>query len=196
MRIGVLASGSGTNLQALIDANISPAQIVLVVSNVPGATALDRARAAKIPTQVVDHRGVKPREAFDAAVVEHLQRAQVDWVVFAGFMRVVTPVLLNAFPGRVINIHPSLLPAFPGLNAQKQAYDSGVKVTGCTVHLVDGGVDTGPILAQTAVPVLSGDTEDKLRQRILTQEHQLLPQVVKSIAEGKLSQHGAKVWLE
>ena len=195
-RIGVLVSGTGSNLQALLDSDLGPAQIAVVLSNVSTAPALERARRADVPTEVVDHRAVRPREAFDAEVVSRLKAADVEWVVFAGFMRIVTPVLLHAFPNQVLNVHPSLLPAFPGIDAQRQALDAGVKVAGCTIHLVDSGVDTGPIIAQAVVPVLADDTEDTLKKRILEQEHQLLPAVVRSIAEGKLHRRGTKVWLE
>jgi phosphoribosylglycinamide formyltransferase 1 len=185
--LGVLVSGSGTNLQAILDAVASGrlrAKIGVVVSNVATAKALDRARAAAVETVVVDHKAHASREAFDGAVVEVLRSKDVDCVVLAGFMRIVTPVLLDAFPQRVLNIHPSLLPAFPGVNAQRQALGYGVRISGCTVHLVDTGTDTGPILAQAAVPVLDSDTEGVLRDRILEKEHELLPEVLQWIADG------------
>lgn len=194
--VAVLVSGSGSNLQALIDTDLGPAEIALVLSNVSGVRALDRAERAGLPTLVIDHKVVKPRRTFDAAVVEALRAADVEWVVFAGFMRVVTDVLLEAFPGRVVNIHPALLPAFPGLDGPGQAFRAGVKVAGCTVHLVDDGVDTGPILAQAAVPVLDGDDVEALRLRILEQEHRLLPAVVRALAEGALRQNEGRTWLE
>jgi phosphoribosylglycinamide formyltransferase-1 len=187
--LGILVSGSGSNLQAVIDAVESGrlrAKIGVVISNVPTAKALDRARAAKIPTVVIDHKAYPSREAFDAAVVESLRANDVDCVVLAGFMRLITPVLLEAFPQRVVNIHPALLPAFPGVHAQAQALAYGVRVTGCTVHLVDVGMDTGPILAQATVPVLDGDDEDTLRERILVKEHELLPAVLQWIADGRV----------
>lgn len=187
--LGVLVSGSGTNLQAVIDAVASGrlhAKIGVVVANVATAKALDRARAAGIPTVVVDHKAHASREAFDAAVVEVLRAHGAQCVVLAGFMRIVTPVLLDAFPHRVVNIHPALLPAFPGVHAQAQALAYGVRVSGCTVHLVDAGMDTGPILAQAAVPVLDGDDEEALRERILAKEHELLPAVLQWIAEGRV----------
>lgn len=184
--IAVLASGSGTNFQALLDADLRPGKIALLVSNVPGAKAVERAERAHVPTAVIDHRAFASREEFDRAVVAKLTEARAEWVVFAGFMRVVTNVLLDAFPGRIVNVHPALLPAFPGVNAQKQAFDAGVKITGCTVHLVDAGVDTGPILAQAAVPVLPTDDLETLRLRILMEEHRLLPLVVRALAEGRL----------
>lgn len=195
-RVAVLASGSGTNLQALLDADLDPGEIVLVLSNVPNAQALQRARDRGITTAVVDHRLTKPRRAFDAAVVDRLREAKVDWVVFAGFMRIVTEVLLDAFPSRVVNIHPSLLPAFPGVDAQRQAFEAGAKIAGCSVHLVDAGVDTGPILAQAAVPVLPEDDVDSLRARILKREHQLFPAVLRALCGGRLRRSGSRAWIE
>ena len=187
--LGILVSGSGTNLQAVIDAVQSGrlrAKIGVVISNVATAKALDRARAAGIHTVVIDHKAYASREAFDAAVVESLRANEVDCVVLAGFMRLITPVLLEAFPHRVVNIHPALLPAFPGTHAQAQALAYGVRVTGCTVHLVDVGMDTGPILAQATVPVLDGDDEETLRERILVKEHELLPAVLQWIGDGRV----------
>lgn len=195
VRIGVLVSGSGTNLQALLDADLRPGEIVLVLSNVPSAGALLRAQAHNVPSAVVDHRTVTPRRAFDLAVLEHLRSARVDWVVLAGFMRILTDVILRPFEDRVINVHPALLPAFPGMNGPGQAHRAGVKVAGCTVHLVDSGVDTGPILAQAAVPVLPNDTEEDLARRILDQEHALLPAVVRALADGRLRKASGRYWL-
>lgn len=187
--IGVLVSGSGTNLQAVIDAVATErlrAKIGVVISNVATAKALDRARAAGIPTAVIEHKAHPTRQAFDAAVVETLRAHHVSCVVLAGFMRIVTSVLLEAFPHRVVNIHPSLLPAFPGVHAQADAIAYGVRVSGCTVHLVDSGMDTGPILAQAAVPVLDDDDDAALRERILVKEHELLPTVLQWIADGRV----------
>ena len=187
--LGVLVSGSGTNLQAILDAVAAKtldARVAVVVSNVAGAKALDRARAAGIETVVVDHKTYADRRSFDAAVVEVLRAHGVEVIVLAGFMRIVTDVLLGAFPMRVVNVHPALLPAFPGVHAQKQALDYGVRVTGCTVHLVDAGTDTGPIVAQETVPVLDGDDEESLRKRILEREHELLPRVLQLLAEGRV----------
>ena len=188
--LGVLVSGSGTNLQAILDAIATgrlDARVAVVLSNVPGAGALDRARAAGVDVAVVDHKAHADRRAFDAAVVEVLRARGVELVVLAGFMRLLTDVLLGAFPMRVVNVHPALLPAFPGVHAQRQALDYGTRVTGCTVHFVDGGTDTGPIIAQAAVPVLEGDDEEALRLRILAREHALLPQVLQWIAEGRVA---------
>jgi phosphoribosylglycinamide formyltransferase-1 len=188
--LGVLVSGSGTNLQAVLDAierDRLDARVAVVVSNKAGAGGLDRAARAKIPSVVLDHRAYASREAFDQAVVDALLLHGVEWVVLAGFMRIVTSVLLSAFPMRVVNIHPALLPSFPGIDAQKQALEHGVRVTGCTVHLVDRGTDTGPILAQRAVPVLEGDDLESLKARILATEHELLPEVLQWIAEGRVT---------
>ncbi len=188
--LGVLVSGTGTNLQAILDAIASrelDARIAVVVSNVPGAGALQRARGAGVETLVVDHTKYADRRAFDAAVVDALRARGVELVVLAGFMRLLTDVILDAYPMRIVNVHPALLPAFPGMHAQKQAVDYGVRVSGCTVHLVDSGTDTGPIVAQTAVPVLESDDEEALRMRILQEEHALLPQVLQWFAEGRIT---------
>lgn len=190
MRIAVLVSGSGTNLQAILDAvrvGTLEAEVAVVVSNKAGAPALDRAHAAGVTTLVIEHRAYASREAYDLAMVEALRAHGVDVVVLAGFMRIVTPVLLEAFPNRVVNIHPSLLPAFPGMNAQRQAFKAGVAVTGCTVHLVDGGMDTGPIVAQAAVVVRAEDDEASLHARILVEEHRLLPRALQWFARGLVS---------
>lgn len=187
--LGVLVSGSGTNLQAILDAIAAGslrAKVGVVVSNVANVKALDRARAARVPAIVVDHKAFPTREAFDAGVVEVLQAHRVDCVVLAGFMRLVTPTILDAFPNRVVNVHPALLPAFPGIHAQRQALQYGVAISGCTVHFVDQGTDTGPIIAQAAVPVLDSDDEASLTARILQKEHELLPAVLQWIAEGRV----------
>jgi phosphoribosylglycinamide formyltransferase 1 len=186
----VLVSGSGSNLQAILDAIARKdldARVRLVISNVAGVKALERASNAGVPTRVLSHKEFMNRQAFDAALAETVKAAVGDgYVVLAGFMRILTATFLDAFPHRVINIHPSLLPAFPGVDAQKQAFDKAVRITGCTVHLVDAGTDTGPILAQAAVPVLDDDDRDKLAARILVQEHRVLPAVLQWIAEGRL----------
>jgi len=196
-RVAVLASGGGTNLQALIDAHsrgaLGPAQLVVVGSNVAGCGALDRARAAGLDTFVVEHRGYPTRETFDRAVVAELGARQVELVVLAGFMRIVTAELLDAFPERIINIHPSLLPAFPGVHSQAKAFDYGVKVAGCTVHFVELGLDSGPIIAQAVVPVLPDDDAERLRLRILAEEHKLLPAAVRALGEGRVVRTGRHV---
>lgn len=189
MRLGVLLSGRGSNLGAILDAVATGelrAAVAITISNKPGAAGLDRARARGVPTRVVQHGDFPDRESFDRALVAALHEARVDCVVLAGFMRIVTPVLLSAFPDRVINIHPSLLPAFPGIDAQAQALAYGVRITGCTVHLVDAGTDTGPILAQAAVPIFDGDTRDTLAERILAREHALLVHALRLLAEDKV----------
>ncbi|HXJ20387.1 MAG TPA: phosphoribosylglycinamide formyltransferase [Polyangia bacterium] len=197
MNVGVLVSGSGTNLQALIDrhqrGDLMPAQLVVIGANVPDCSALSRARQAALPTFVVDHRDYPERPVFDRALVESLRSHQVDLVVLAGFNRLLGRELLDAFPGRVVNIHPALLPAFPGVRAQRQAFEAGVKIAGCTIHFVDHGVDTGPIIAQAAVPVNDDDDEEALRLRILAEEHRLLPAVVRAIAERRVVLEGRRV---
>jgi phosphoribosylglycinamide formyltransferase-1 len=187
--LGVLVSGGGTNLQAILDAisaKALDAQVAVVISNVPGAGALARAEKAGVATVVIDHREFVDRPSFDVAVLEELRRRGVDYVVLAGFMRLVTTTLLDAFPMRVVNVHPALLPAFPGVNAQAQALAYGVRVTGCTVHFVDVGTDTGPIIAQAVVPVLADDDEGSLKARVLVKEHELLPRVLQWCAEGRV----------
>lgn len=159
-----------------------PADPAVVVSNVPDAPGLELARAKGVPTAVVDHRGVKPREAHDRAVLGVLREHRVDLVCLAGYMRFLTPVFVDAYRGRILNVHPSLLPAFPGLDAQRQALEAGVKVSGCTVHVVDETLDHGPILLQAAVPVLPGDTEETLSARILEQEHRIYPEALALLA--------------
>ncbi len=188
--LGVLVSGSGTNLQAIldaIDAGKLDAKVALVVSNVAGAGALERATTRGIPTRVIDHRGFADRAAFDAALVAELRAHGSQYVVLAGFMRIVTRTLLEAFPARVVNVHPALLPAFPGVDAQEQALRYGVRVAGCTVHFVDAGTDSGPIIAQAVVPVLESDDTASLRSRILEKEHELLPRVLQWLAEGRVT---------
>jgi phosphoribosylglycinamide formyltransferase 1 len=190
VNLGVLVSGSGTNLQAILDAVASgalKARVALVISNVPTAGALERARKAGVETLVLDHTKYADRRAFDIAVVEALRARSIDLVVLAGFMRLVTDVVLDAFPMRIVNIHPALLPAFPGVHAQKQAFDYGVRVAGCTVHFVDRGKDSGPIVAQAVVPVRDDDDEEKLRARILVREHELLPRVLQWMVEGRVT---------
>jgi phosphoribosylglycinamide formyltransferase 1 len=197
VNVGVLCSGSGTNLQSLIDKSakgeLGPARIAVVGVNVPDCAALARARAAALPTFVIDHRDYKSRLAFDQAVLAAVRAHQVDLLVLAGFMRVLGDEVLAAFPQRVVNIHPTLLPAFPGVHAHKQTYDYGVKIAGCTVHFVDAGVDTGPVIAQSAVHVHDDDDEEALRARLLIEEHRLLPAVVRAIAERRVIVEGRRV---
>lgn len=196
LSLGVLVSGSGTNLQSILDAVASRSidvEVKVVISNRPKAKGLQRARDAGVPARVVSHRKYKEREVFEQMLIDALREHGVQWVALAGFMRLLTPLFLGAFDGRVINIHPALLPSFPGVHAQKQALDYGVKVAGCTIHFVDQGTDTGPIIAQAAVPVLSDDTEESLGQRILQQEHQLYPKVLQLLAEGRVERQGRRV---
>jgi phosphoribosylglycinamide formyltransferase-1 len=196
-RIGVLISGRGSNLQALLDADregVLGGRVAVVISNVPGVAGLDRARAAGVPAVVSDHRG-RNREDHDRETVAILRGHQVDLVCLAGYMRLVSDVLLDAFPGRVLNVHPSLLPAFPGTHSQRQALEYGVKVAGATIHLVDRTLDGGPILLQEAVAVAEDDTEETLSARILQAEHRLYPQAVRAVLEGRLRREGRRMRL-
>lgn len=186
-RLGVLISGRGSNLQALIQAvkdGSLPALIAVVISNRPGAAGLDLARDAGLETIVLEHRRFATREDYDDRLVEELRSRRVSLVCLAGFMRLVSARLLQAFPDAVLNIHPSLLPAFPGLNAQQQALEHGVRVAGASVHFVTGELDAGPIVLQACVPVLDGDTVDTLSARILEQEHRLYPAAVRMVLAG------------
>jgi phosphoribosylglycinamide formyltransferase-1 len=196
LALGVLLSGSGTNLQALIDAIAAGqlhARIAVVISNVADAGGVERARRQGLTVRVLAHRDVPTRAAYDTQVVEILRAHGVELVVLAGFMRLVTPVLLAAYPWRVVNVHPALLPAFPGLHAERQALDHGARLTGVTVHFVDEETDHGPILAQAAVPVFADDTEATLHARIQRQEHRLYPFAIQLIAEGRVRIEGRRV---
>jgi phosphoribosylglycinamide formyltransferase-1 len=187
--LGVLVSGNGSNLQAILDAIANgalAARVRLVLSNRAQAFALERARKAGVPTLVISHQDHPSREAFDAALVAALRQHGVEWVALAGFMRILTPVFFDAFGGRALNIHPSLLPSFPGVHAIRQALAHGVKVTGCTVHWVEEGVDSGPIVAQRAVPILEGDSEDSLAERMHRAEHELFVQALADLATGRV----------
>jgi len=196
VKLGVLVSGNGTNLQAIIDrieaGNLS-AHVACVISNKSEAFALERARKHAIPAIHLPYKGFDGREAYDTELVKILRENDVELVVLAGFMRILTPVIIDSFPNRIMNIHPALLPAFPGLDAQKQALDYGVKVSGCTVHFVDAGCDTGPIILQSVVPVLEGDTEEALSQRIHIEEHRSYPEAVRLYTEGRLKVQGRRV---
>jgi len=190
LRVGVLASGRGSNLQAILDATRLPefpARVVVVIADRERAMALERAAAAGVPGVFLDPKAYGDREAYDAAMLACLDEHGVELVCLAGFMRILGAAFVRRLRGRLINIHPSLLPAFPGLHAQRQALDHGVKVAGVTVHFVDEGVDTGPIIAQASVPVRDDDTEESLSERILVQEHRLYPDVIRRFAEGDLS---------
>ncbi|HEX7451161.1 MAG TPA: phosphoribosylglycinamide formyltransferase [Polyangiaceae bacterium] len=189
LSLGVLVSGTGSNLQAILDAIAAGtlnARVKVVISNRAGVQALERARAAGVSALTIPHKDFPSRESFDRALVSALREAEVDWIALAGFMRVLTPEFLRAFPGRIINIHPALLPAFPGVDAAKQALDYGVKITGCTVHFVDQGVDSGKIIAQRAVLVETGDDLATLAARIHGAEHELFVAVLQDIADGRV----------
>ncbi|MBN1548994.1 MAG: phosphoribosylglycinamide formyltransferase [Syntrophaceae bacterium] len=194
--IGVLASGSGSNLQSIIDhveQGHLAAEIRVVISNNPDAYALKRAEKHGIPYVVIQHQEFHDRQDFDRKMADTLIAAGVELVVMAGFMRVLSPLFLRSFPQRVINIHPALLPSFPGLHGQKQAFDYGVKFSGCTVHFADDGVDSGPIIIQAVVPVLDSDTEVTLAERILKEEHRIYPQAIQLYAEGRIEIHNRHV---
>ncbi|MDP1824668.1 MAG: phosphoribosylglycinamide formyltransferase [Archangium sp.] len=199
MRVGVLASGSGSNFSALVGALNQPAsaaRVEVLICNVPGAKVLQRAAEAGVEAVLLDHRSMPSREQYDEAVAQALIDRRIELVCLAGYMRLVSPAFLRRFPGKVINIHPALLPAFPGLHGVRQALESGVRVAGCTVHFVDEGTDTGPIIAQAAVPVLPADDEASLAARIQKEEHRLYPAVVRALARGAVTLEGRKVRLE
>lgn len=200
IRVGVLASGRGTDFQSLVDARDRgelDVDLAILVCNVPGAAVLDRARRAKVPAVTIDHRRFgKDREAFEREVVRALREHRVDLVVFAGFMRIVTAYLVREFPNRIMNIHPSLLPAFPGAHAHRDVLAAGAKVSGCTIHFVEASIDGGPFILQKAVPVLDDDTEETLEARILEWEHRLLPLAVRLFAEGRLTVEGRRVRID
>lgn len=196
LRLAVLASGQGSNLQAIIDAieqGRLRAILAVVISNKAEAQALERARKHGAPAVFLDPKATPGREAYDAVILEHLRKHDVGLVALAGYMKIVTRVLIDAYADRIMNIHPSLLPSFPGLKAQQQALDWGAKVSGCTVHFVEEGVDTGPIIQQAAVPVLEGDTGESLEARILAQEHRIYPEAIQMFAEGRLMVEGRRV---
>ena len=193
-RLGVLISGRGSNLQALIDAGAAGrlgGRVAVVISNVADAAGLRRAEKAGIPTRVLDHRQ-RPREEHDQAMLEVLRGHDVRLVCLAGYMRLLSPAFVRAFPDRILNVHPSLLPAFPGRDAQRQAWEHGVKVSGATVHLVETGLDTGPILLQEAVPVRDDDTPETLAARVLEAEHRLYPRAVRLMLEGGVRLEGRR----
>jgi len=200
LRVGVLASGRGSNLQAIMDAIEAgklAAQIAVVISNKKDAQALERARRHGVEDVFLDPAPYQDRpdsrEAYDRAVLEVLRKHDIKLVVLAGYMKIVTRVLIDAYPNRIMNIHPSLLPSFPGLKAQQQALDWGVKASGCTVHFVTEGVDTGPIIRQAAVPVQENDTAETLGARILAEEHRIYPEAIQLFADGRLAVEGRRV---
>jgi phosphoribosylglycinamide formyltransferase-1 len=195
-RIGVLLSGRGSNFEALADSvatrRIPNAEIALVLSNREGAAGIERARARGLATRVIPSKGLE-RETYDRQVVSALHEARVDLICLAGYMRLLSPFFVAAFPQRILNIHPSLLPSFPGLESQKQALEYGVKYAGCTVHFVDENLDAGPIVLQAVVPIEDGDTEDTLSARILHEEHRIYSEAVKIVLEGKFKIEGRRV---
>lgn len=196
VRVGILISGRGSNMVALVEAMRSrggAAEPALVLSNVPGAAGLAAAAQRGVPTAIVDHRKVKPRAVHEERVIELLREHRIDLVCLAGYMRLLSPLLVSAYRGRIMNIHPSLLPAFPGLHAQRQALARGVKVAGCSVHFVDEECDHGPIILQAAVPVHEDDDEELLAARILEQEHRIYPRAVELFCARRLRVEGRRV---
>lgn len=196
LRLGVMASGRGSNLQSIMDAAAAgkiKAEVAVVFSDNKDAFALERARKAGIPALHLNPRDFGSKDEYEKAVLKLLNEHGVQLVCLAGYMRIVGRVILDAFPNMVINIHPALLPAFPGLHGQQQAWNYGVKFSGCTVHFVDEGMDTGPIIIQAVVPVYDDDTADTLADRILEQEHKIYPEAIGLIAEGRLKLNGRKV---
>lgn len=196
IKLGILVSGNGSNLQAIIDAIEAGglnARIACVVSNNPGAFALTRASRHNIPVVIHENRGFTNRREYDAALVKILRDHGVELVILAGYMRILSEVMVTAFPNAIMNIHPALLPAFPGLHAQKQALDYGVRFSGCTVHFVDCGTDTGPIILQSVVPVEQDDTEESLSARIQKEEHRTYPEAVRLFCEGRIRLEGRHV---
>ncbi|MDI6711367.1 MAG: phosphoribosylglycinamide formyltransferase [Thermoanaerobacterales bacterium] len=196
LTIGVLASGRGSNLQAILDAidqGRLNARVAVVISDNSRALALERARARGIPAHFVDLGGHPDIESYEREIVSLLKAHGVELVCLAGYMRIVGPLVLDAFPNRILNIHPTLLPAFPGLHAHRQVLDYGVRYSGCTVHFVDHGVDTGPIILQAVVPVYQDDTEETLAARVLAEEHRIYPEAIRLFIEGRLSTRGRKV---
>jgi phosphoribosylglycinamide formyltransferase-1 len=197
--LGVLISGSGTNLQAIIDAieaNRLDARIQVVISNKADAYGLTRARRHGIPTEVLDHRAYETREAFDQAMIDILESRGVELVILAGFMRLLSGLFVRRFSNRIMNIHPALLPSFPGLRVQKKALEHGARLSGCTVHFVNEECDEGPIIIQAAVPVYPDDTEETLSARILKQEHRIYPEAIRLYSEGRLRVAGRRVMVD
>lgn len=191
--IVILISGRGSNMQAIVEANLPGSRVAAVIANRPDAAGLAWAAARGIATTVVDHRLFPNRETFDAALAEAIDGFAADLVVLAGFMRILTAEFTHRYAGRLLNIHPSLLPAFTGLHTHQRAIDAGCKLAGCTVHFVTAELDHGPIIAQAAVPVLDDDTEDCLAARVLAEEHRLYPQAIQALVEGRLRIDGLRV---
>jgi len=193
MRVAIFASGSGTNLQAIIDAQIKTIEIALVFSNKSDAYAIERAKTHNLPVEVIDHKSFESREDFDSEIVRILEPYNLDLVILAGYMRILSPELVRAYKGKIINIHPALLPSFPGINSARQALEYGVKYTGVTVHFVDEGVDTGPIILQSIVEIEDRDTEESLLQKIHKVEHQIYPEAIELVSSGQIELNGRRV---
>ena len=199
INIGVLASGRGTNLQAIIEAiedGKIAGEIKVVVSDNPDAYALKRAKQYNIDTRYINFKEFKNREDYDKEIIKTLKEKKIDLVVLAGYMRILSPYFIRTYKNKIINIHPALLPSFPGLHVQKKAIDHGVKISGCTVHFVDEGVDSGPIILQKAVEVKDDDTEELLAERILKEEHQIYPRAIQLFSEGRLMIKGRRVFIK
>ncbi len=199
INIGVLASGRGTNLQAIIEAieeGKTEGEIKVVISDNPDAYALKRAKQHNIDTQYINFKEFKDREDYDKEIIKTLKKKKVDLVVLAGYMRILTPYFINVYKNKIMNIHPALLPSFPGLHAQRQAVEYRVKISGCTVHFVDEGVDSGPIILQKSIQVSADDTEESLAEKILKEEHQIYPQAIQLFSQGRLIIKGRKVFIK
>jgi phosphoribosylglycinamide formyltransferase 1 len=195
-RLAVFVSGSGSNLQAIIDAKIPTVEIALAFSNNPNSYAIERIKKYNISSLVIDHRGYSSREDYEKEILRSIDPYRIDLIALAGFMRILSPYFVGRYKNRIMNLHPALLPAFPGINSAKQALEYGVKYTGCTVHFVDEGVDTGPIILQSIVPVFENDTEDTLLERIHEEEHRIYPDAIRLFSEGKLKVKGRRVSVE
>ena len=193
MRVAVFTSGGGTNLQALIDANIATIEIALVFSNKADAYALERAKKHNIPVEIIDHKSFQTREEFDEAVVKVVEPYNIGLIVLAGYMRILSPIFVRAYKNKIVNIHPALLPSFPGINSGRQALEYGVKYTGVTVHFVDEGVDTGPIILQEIVKIEDTDTEESLLEKIHKVEHRIYPEAIRLVSSGKVEIVGRRV---
>lgn len=193
MRVAIFASGSGTNLQAIIDSGIKTIDIVVVFSNKADAYAIERAKKHNIPVEVIDHKSFQDREDFDKAVIDRLEPYKIDLIVLAGYMRILSPIFIQAYKNKIINIHPALLPSFPGVNSGRQALEYGVKYTGVTVHFVDEGVDTGPIILQEVVKIEDSDNEESLLEKIHNIEHEIYPKAIELVSSGEVEIVGRRV---
>lgn len=195
-RLAVFVSGSGSNLQAIIDAKVPTVEIALVFSNNPNAYAIERIKKYGISSLVIDHSGYSSREDYEKEILRSIEPYNIDLIALAGFMRILSPYFVSRFKNRIMNLHPALLPAFAGINSVKRALEYGVKYTGCTVHFVDEGVDTGPIILQSVVPISENDTEDSLLEKIHEEEHRIYPEAIRLFSEGKLKIRGRRVSIE